>query len=397
MHNVLTHNKVLLNNSQYLYTTSIIYLINDWCRQNQLRYDDLHLHPQFWNILLLQHPLYWRQRSLRVYPKCILCNTAWTDPWYHLFKSCVKLNKCYEYCQSHNVCSVNTFNNISEKTTFIYKNGDILLTKMQKDIDEFIMSCSQNKNCGTTFNICNWNMSQINYIIWFLYNECDLQTVMSHNTCTISDNINQIPNLFTSVKSNTYPIIQNQQQYPNFVQSLPNNTIVIFTDGSALNNPGPAGAAAYLILTNYQQHVYINRAIGYATNNQAELFAIWLACKLVYQLLQTIVRDVCSTIHLCTDSLYVLRILSNNQPVSQNIRQIIWLRKELNKWQDSNKNICWHLVKGHANIIHNTKVDELAVEAAKESKIWLQQQKNRRSKQLSLQHRPTLPIFPTKW
>ena len=397
VHKVLIQNKVLLHDSKCLYNTSIIYLINNWCRQNNLRYDDLHLHPQFWNILLLQHPLYWRHRSLRVYPNCILCHVQWTDPWYHLFTSCAHLAQCYDYCQSHDICIITTFKNTDEKTKFVYKNSDILLDKMQKDIDELIMLPSKNENSGTTFNICNWNISQINYIIWFIYNECDLQSIILKNTHSISNITNQIPNFSISDTKDIYSIIQNQSQYENFIQSVPKNSIIIFTDGSALNNPGPAGAAAYLILTNHQEHTHVSQKLGYATNNQAELFAIWLACKLVYQLLQTNIADTCSIIHICTDSLYVLRILSQNQPVSRNVRQIVWLRKELNEWQNRNKNICWHLVKGHGNIVYNTKVDELAMQSAKQSKNWLQQQKNRRRKTISLQRRPALPVFPSKW
>ena len=91
----------------------------------------------------------------------------------------------------------------------------------------------------------------------------------------------------------------------------------------------PAGAAAYLTTTNDGVPIHIKCALGYVTNNPVELFAIWLGCKLKYQLLQ---QPMIVIIHFCTESLYVLQILSQNQPVSRKIRQINWIRNELNKW-----------------------------------------------------------------
>ena len=62
-----------------------------------------------------------------------------------------------------------------------------------------------------------------------------------------------------------------------------------------------------------------------------------------------------------------------------------------------NKHIFWHLIKGHANINDNEAVETLASNAAQESRIWLQKQSKSRQKRFSLQHRPTLPHFPTMW
>jgi len=50
--------------------------------------------------------------------------------------------------------------------------------------------------------------------------------------------------------------------------------LIIYTDGGARGNPGPAGLGAVLYNTNYEIVAEISEFIGVATNNQAEYRAI---------------------------------------------------------------------------------------------------------------------------
>lgn len=80
----------------------------------------------------------------------------------------------------------------------------------------------------------------------------------------------------------------------------------IWTDGSSLGNPGPSGYAARFEAIhadadgNGRTEDQISNAITHATNNQAELYA-------VYKALKHLTRPCKVTLH--TDSQYVITIL----------------------------------------------------------------------------------------
>ena len=172
------------------------------------------------------------------------------------------------------------------------------------------------------------------------------------------------------------------------------NTIFVFTDGAAKSNPGPAGAAAILTITDTTFVNHTSCHLGYATNNQAELYAIWLACILLYRLHNHGQYQLSKDIHLCTDSHYVYHILQNNSQIRKNIEQVTWLRHELALWHSTQHLIHWHLIPGHKDIQYNIQVDNLASQAADLAVTWLSKQKQSKSKPFSLQRRPIHPSFP---
>lgn len=57
------------------------------------------------------------------------------------------------------------------------------------------------------------------------------------------------------------------------------NKLIIYTDGGARNNPGPAGIGAVLYDENKKIIAEISEYIGEATNNQAEYKALLAAIK----------------------------------------------------------------------------------------------------------------------
>ena len=58
-----------------------------------------------------------------------------------------------------------------------------------------------------------------------------------------------------------------------------NKKIIIFSDGGARGNPGPAGIGAVLYDSKKQVLAKISKYIGEATNNQAEYQALITALK----------------------------------------------------------------------------------------------------------------------
>ena len=62
------------------------------------------------------------------------------------------------------------------------------------------------------------------------------------------------------------------------------NKIIIYTDGGARGNPGPAGIGAVLYNDNQDKIVELSRFIGKATNNQAEYQAVIAALEKAKQL-----------------------------------------------------------------------------------------------------------------
>lgn len=60
---------------------------------------------------------------------------------------------------------------------------------------------------------------------------------------------------------------------------MANKKLIIYTDGGARNNPGPAGIGAVLMDENKNVVCEISRYIGEATNNHAEYSAVIAAIK----------------------------------------------------------------------------------------------------------------------
>ena len=65
---------------------------------------------------------------------------------------------------------------------------------------------------------------------------------------------------------------------------MKNKKIIIYTDGGARGNPGPAGVGAVLYNENQEVLAKISKYLGVATNNQAEYQALILALKKAIEL-----------------------------------------------------------------------------------------------------------------
>ena len=126
--------------------------------------------------------------------------------------------------------------------------------------------------------------------------------------------------------------------------------VVVYTDGSSLGNPGPAGCGVLMTYKDREKHV--SRYLGTGTNNVAELEGVRVALKLM--------KDRTVPVDIYTDSTYVIGVLQKNWKAKENVELIESIRELLGKFDD----VKLIKVKGHAGIGPNETVDELARQAA---------------------------------
>ena len=136
------------------------------------------------------------------------------------------------------------------------------------------------------------------------------------------------------------------------------NTTIAFTDGACKGNPGPGGWGAFLVLSD-GQHIEYFGGETHTTNNQMELMGAIMALEK---------SPKHHHLEIWTDSSYVKNGITSwitgwkakgwktaaNKPVKN---QELWQR--LDELQ-SNRDVSWHWVKGHAGHEGNEKADELA-------------------------------------
>ncbi len=142
------------------------------------------------------------------------------------------------------------------------------------------------------------------------------------------------------------------------------NKIVVYTDGAARGNPGPAGWAAVFIIRN--KVFELGGKVEHATNNQMELTAPIEAMKYFKK------NSIAGILEIISDSKYVIlgitEWMSNwqkngwrnaaNKPV---VNRELWEKLyELNKELKPK----WTYVKGHHEDEYNNRADEIATNLA---------------------------------
>ncbi len=146
--------------------------------------------------------------------------------------------------------------------------------------------------------------------------------------------------------------------------------VILYTDGSALGNPGPGGYGALLIYGKHRKEV--SAGFECTTNNRME---IWAAIAGLEAL-----KEPCAvTIH--SDSKYVVNAMG--QGWVDGWRNRGWKRKKGplkngDLWRRlydlaQTHEITWKWVKGHAGDPHNERCDRLAVGAAKSRDLAVDQ------------------------
>lgn len=135
----------------------------------------------------------------------------------------------------------------------------------------------------------------------------------------------------------------------------------IYTDGSALGNPGPGGYGIIMELVGKQYSKEFSQGFAYTTNNRMELLAVIVALEnLKKQPMEVIVFS---------DSKYVIDSVEKKWVFG-------WKKKNFKGKKNSDlwkrflsvyalHNVRFQWVKGHNDHSQNERCDRLAVDAAK--------------------------------
>ncbi len=138
----------------------------------------------------------------------------------------------------------------------------------------------------------------------------------------------------------------------------PLRPITIYTDGSALGNPGPGGYGVVLISGPYRKE--LSQGYRQTTNNRMELLAVCVA-------LETL-RFEGSDVTVYSDSRYVVDAVTKGWVFGWEKKRYmnrknpdLW-KRFLRAYRRHRVRFVW--VKGHATTVENNRCDELAVAAA---------------------------------
>ena len=139
--------------------------------------------------------------------------------------------------------------------------------------------------------------------------------------------------------------------------------ITIYTDGSALGNPGPGGYGAVLISGRFRKEV--SQGYRLTTNNRMELTAVLTALA--------ILKEPC-VVELYSDSKYVVDAIEKGWLYGWQKKGWIKADKKpvlnVDLWQQlllllARHDVRLHWVKGHAENEKNNRCDQLAVAESK--------------------------------
>jgi len=147
-------------------------------------------------------------------------------------------------------------------------------------------------------------------------------------------------------------------EYDELLKVAETSQIVIYTDGSALGNPGPGGYG--IVLAFRSRYKEVSQGYRHTTNNRMELLAIIVALEI----LKVSDRDVI----IYSDSKYVIDSVTKGWVFGW-VKKGFKGKKNADLWKrflqiyPRNK-VKFQWVKGHANIPGNERCDVLAVAAA---------------------------------
>jgi len=96
---------------------------------------------------------------------------------------------------------------------------------------------------------------------------------------------------------------------------MPRKKIIIYTDGGARGNPGPAGAGAYLVGDDGKELKGVSRYLGVQTNNVAEYEAVILGLHEAKKLFGKKIKDL--DIEVRMDSELVKKQLSGEYQIKE--------------------------------------------------------------------------------
>lgn len=147
----------------------------------------------------------------------------------------------------------------------------------------------------------------------------------------------------------------------NLPTTAPSRPITIYTDGSALGNPGPGGYGIVLLAGPHRKE--LSQGYRLTTNNRMELLAVCVA-------LETL-RFEGSDVTVYSDSRYVVDAVMKGWVFGWEKKRYmnrknpdLW-KRFLRAYRKHRVRFVW--VKGHATTAENNRCDELAVAAANDT------------------------------
>lgn len=142
--------------------------------------------------------------------------------------------------------------------------------------------------------------------------------------------------------------------------------ITIYTDGSALGNPGPGGYGVVLLSGRFRKE--LSQGFRLTTNNRMELTAVCVALEAL--------RFEGSDVTVYSDSRYVVDAVTKGWVFGWERKNFagrknpdLWMRF-LRIYRRHRVRFVW--VKGHAQTEENNRCDVLAVAAANECARWIE-------------------------
>ena len=148
------------------------------------------------------------------------------------------------------------------------------------------------------------------------------------------------------------PSYQRRTKHPTLSVTHYKDTVYLYCDGACKGNPGPGGCGIVLLFNQFRKNfrVYLGEEV---TNNIAELEAVRFGLSAI--------KDKNLPIVICSDSTYVIGLMTKGWTPKANIEMVEALKKYLKEFPK----LSFLQVPGHSRVPENEDADKIASFACK--------------------------------